>query len=64
VSYDHWAESKGEKSQYYTTKENPLEKGENHFSSVFVRAHSWTKSYDFEIMALLFVSYFEGGVEN
>jgi hypothetical protein len=33
VSYANWAESKGEKSQYYTTNENPLEKGKNHFSS-------------------------------
>jgi hypothetical protein len=24
---------KGKKSQYYTTNKNPLEKGENHFSS-------------------------------
>jgi hypothetical protein len=33
VSYDYWAESKWEKSQYYTTNENPLKKVKNHFSS-------------------------------
>jgi hypothetical protein len=33
MSYDHWAEFKGEKFQYYTTNENPLEKVETHFNS-------------------------------
>jgi hypothetical protein len=64
MPYDHWAESKEEKSQYYTTNENPLEKVENHFSKWFVRAHSCTKSYDFKIMTLLFVSYFDGEIED
>jgi hypothetical protein len=44
-------------------KREPLGKGGESFWLWFARAHSWTESYDFEIMELLFV-IFGGGIED